>query len=268
MTELNEPWTGATTQYLTAARALWDLFADTASIADPSTKARAFGDGLSKLQQDMQATWLANLSGGALGFMHSMPGRGGAQLGGVAPSFEWPALGLTRERQEAMQRLNKLMQDYWQAQARLSMQWAEVLRTAFVMLGERVGAKLGTGEALTSPKALYDLWIEAAEAAFAKMAHGADYARTQGELANALSALRTEQRKLFESFSRELDLPTRDELNSVHRRLKELKAELRAFEAALAGERPASRAAATATPDKNTNDKNVKRARRKRSNGR
>jgi hypothetical protein len=62
---------------------------------------------------------------------------------------------------------------------------------------ERDARRLGTGEMFTSPKVLYDLWIECAEAAFSKMAHGPEYARIQGELTNTLSSLRTEQRKLF-----------------------------------------------------------------------
>jgi polyhydroxyalkanoate synthase subunit PhaE len=254
MTEPQDPWTGASNQYLAAARALWDLFMSTSSVADPAARARAFSEGLVKLQQDMQAIWLGNLGGGAFGFM---PGNGAAwHANPFGPwveafqrgltSFEWPALGVTRERQEAMQRLSKLTFDYWQAQARLTLHWSEVVRHALVLLGERVGAKLAAGEVFTSPKPLYDLWIESAEASFAKMAHSPEYARTQADLANALSGLRTEQRKLLEFFSKELDLPTRDELNSVHRRLKDLKAQLRALEASV--ERPPVRPAVRPRP--------------------
>ncbi|MGQ0833668.1 MAG: poly(R)-hydroxyalkanoic acid synthase subunit PhaE [Gammaproteobacteria bacterium] len=259
-------WSRATDQYGAISRALWDLFASAAGAADPSAKARAFSDGLSKLQQDMQASWLANLNGGPFGFMPFTPWNGPTPPANAAPwfeawqrgmtSFEWPALGLTRERQEAMQRLAKLSMQYWQAQMRLTTHWGEVVRDALAILGERMGAKLAAGERFTSPKPLYDLWIESAEAAFAKTAHSPGYARTQGALTNALSELRTEQRNLIESFSKELDLPTRAEVNSVHRRLKELKAELRAMQAAL--EKQARAAARPPADDK--------RARATRSN--
>jgi class III poly(R)-hydroxyalkanoic acid synthase PhaE subunit len=245
------PWVKATEQYGTISRALWDLFASTATASDPAVKSRSLSDGLAKLQQEMQATWLANLNRGSYGFMPFTPWNGPTPPANAAlhhvsafgpwfeawqrgmTSFEWPALGLTRERQEAMQRLGKLAGDYWQAQAHLAAHWGEVVREATQIFGERLSAKLAAGERFASPKPLYDLWIESAEAAFAKMAHGRQYARTQGELTNALSQLRTEQRNLLESFSRELDLPTRAEVNSLHRRMKELKAELRALEAAL-----------------------------------
>lgn len=186
------------------------------------------------------------------------PGVGPQRTGPVDPlvdvwqrrimSFEWPALGLTRERQEAGQRLAQLAAKLGQAQMRLTAHWAQMLTEAVQGYGERIAARLAQGEAIGSLKALYELWIEAAEEAFARMAHGARYAQTQAELANATAALRAAQRELLESWSRELDLPTRTELNSVHRRLKDMKAELRMLEQGLAGEDVAAERAAPAPP--------------------
>ena len=102
------------------------------------------------------------------------------------------------------------------------------------LLGERVAAKLQAGDIPESAKALYDLWIEAAESVFAKVAHTPAYAKAQADLGNTVAKLRTEQRIAIEAMTRQYDLPTRDELNTVHRRLKDLKAELRAVTARLA----------------------------------
>jgi class III poly(R)-hydroxyalkanoic acid synthase PhaE subunit len=224
-------WSAATDQYVALARSLWDAAAKAQAAPDPAGKARAFNDALAKLQQDLQSSWLANLDGRTFGFNpeHAFGPWAAAFQRGLA-NFEWPALGLTRERQQAMQDLARLTTRYWQAQMRLASHWGEVVRDALTLMGEGFAAKLSGGETFTSPKQLYDLWIECGEAAFARMAHSADYAQTQGELTNALSQLRSEQRKLAESIARELDLPTREEVNSVHRRLKEMKAQLRALE--------------------------------------
>jgi class III poly(R)-hydroxyalkanoic acid synthase PhaE subunit len=238
-------WSAATDQYVALARSLWEAAAKAQAAPDPAGKARAFNDGLAKLQQDLQAAWLSNLDGRSFGFTPEQAfGPWGAAFQRGLATFEWPALGLTRERQQAMQRLGKLTTQYWQAQMRLAAHWGEVVREALTLMGERFASKLAGGEKFTSPKDLYDLWIECGEAAFAKMAHSAAYAHTQGELTNTLSQLRTEQRKLVESVAKELDLPTREELNSVHRRLKEMKAQLRALEAQTEREPRAARPAA------------------------
>jgi class III poly(R)-hydroxyalkanoic acid synthase PhaE subunit len=232
-------WSAATDQYVALARSLWDAATRAQSAPDPAGKTRAFNDALAKLQQDLQSAWVSNLTA-----EHAFGPWGAAFQRGLA-NFEWPALGVTRERQQAMQRLARLTTQYWQAQMRLAGQWGEVVRDALTLMGERFAAKLAAGETFTSPKHLYDLWIECGEAAFARMAHSAEYAHTQGELTNALSQLRSEQRKLAESVARELDLPTREEVNSVHRRLKEMKAQLRALETQIEREaRPARPAAA------------------------
>jgi class III poly(R)-hydroxyalkanoic acid synthase PhaE subunit len=231
-------WSAATDQYVALARSLWDAAAKAQFASDPAGKARAFTDALSKLQQDLQSAWVSNLTA------EQAFGPWGAAFQRGLANFEWPALGLTRERQEATQRLARLTTQYWQVQMRLAAHWGEIVRDALKLTGERFAAKLAAGETFTSPKHLYDLWIECGEAAFARMAHSAEYAHTQGELTNSLSQLRTEQRKLAESIARELDLPTREEVNSVHRRLKELKAQLRALETQMEREqrpaRPAS----------------------------
>ena len=74
--------------------------------------------------------------------------------------------------------------------------------------------------------ALYDDWIEGAEEAYARMAHGEAFCSAQAELLNALSALRTELQSAFELWAKELDLPTRTELNRLHQAVKALRAEL------------------------------------------
>jgi len=237
-------WSAATDQYVALARALWDAAAKAQAAPDPASKARAFNDALGRMQQDLQSAWLSNLDSRAFGFTPEQAfGPWGAAFQRGLASFEWPALGLTRERQQAMQRLGRLTTQYWQAQLRLAAQWGEVVRDALSLMGERFASKLVAGEQFTSPKQLYDLWIECGEAAFARMAHSVEYAHTQGELTNTLSQLRTEQRKLVESVAKELDLPTREELNSVHRRLKDMKVQLRALESQVEREAPRARPA-------------------------
>ncbi len=75
-------------------------------------------------------------------------------------------------------------------------------------------------------KEIYDLWVEAAEGVYAQAARGSAFVQAQAEVTNALSQLRSAQRELVEEWTKQFDLPTRAELNSVHQQLRELKAAL------------------------------------------
>lgn len=223
-------------QYLGATRSLWEVLTKAMVNPDPSARASAVTEGLQALQQPFTQLWsqsasmfglpAANLPGGADLFtsMSKAWGGGGAEM---------PALGLTRERQESLQRIQTLSTQYLQQQAQLAQLWGGVIGDALQKLGERLGAKLTAGETIPSSKALYDLWIECAEEVYAKVAHSPAYAKAQADLGNTLAKLRTEQRIAIESVTQQYDLPTREELNTVHRRLRDLKAELRRVTARL-----------------------------------
>lgn len=223
-------------QYLAATRGLSEVLTKSMVNPDPTARARAFTEGLQALQQPFTQLWSQSAAGfGVPGFQ---PAEGGADFlqsltKGFGNGVELPALGLTRERQESMQRMQKLTRDYLQQQAQLMQLWGTIIGDALKLLGERVAQKLQAGETIASGKALYDLWIESAEAVFAKAAHSPAYAKAQAGLGNTVAKLRTEQRIAIESTSKQYDLPTRDELNTVHRRLKDLKSELRRVNARL-----------------------------------
>jgi len=58
------------------------------------------------------------------------------------------------------------------------------------------------------------------------MAHSEGYCRLQAELANAAVRVRAKQQAILEQLLRQFDLPTRSELNSVHRELRALREQL------------------------------------------
>jgi hypothetical protein len=212
-------------QYVGASRAFAELIAKISANPDPSARAQEFTAGLAALQQPFAKMW------------HSMV----SEQSGAA----MPALGLTREHQEANDRIRKLFTDLQQQQLTLSSMWSDIIAEALRAFGEKAGARLRTGESFPSIKVIYDLWIECAELAYAKAAHSPAYAKAQADMGNTMAHLRIEQRKQVEAISKQLDLPTRDELNTVHRRLKDLKTELRALQTQL---RAAKASANTTAP--------------------
>lgn len=227
-------------QYMGATRALTDLLTRAMSQPEPAARATEFMRGVPQLQQQFTNLWSQAISVNT--GMNLGSGDGGTEaLQSMLRGFgaaEAPALGLTRERQESLQRTQKLLGELGQQQATLMTQWGEVIGEALQRLGQRVAERLQSGGSFESVKVLYDTWIECAEAAYAKAAHSPAYAKAQADLATTLAKLRIEQRQSIEVVSKQFDLPTRDELNTVHRRIKDLKAEVRKLRAELDQQKP------------------------------
>jgi polyhydroxyalkanoate synthase subunit PhaE len=156
------------------------------------------------------------------------------------------AIGPMREHQQRWERMLQAQQRADQTRATLARLWSDALRDAARNFARRA---LEPGRAATEPAALYNEWIEGAEEAYARMAHGEAFCSAQAELLNALSALRTELQTAFEIWAKELDLPTRTELNRLHQAVKALRAELAGLAAApKAARSTASKPAASRTP--------------------
>lgn len=172
--------------------------------------------------------------GAAHPWMAFFPGMAG---GAFAPAAA-PALGPTREFQELCQRMARLGEQVQQAQLRLLEQWNGVVSTALTQLGERASALLAAAPTPETLRALYDQWVDNAEAAYAQAAHGPAFAAAQAEFGNAQSRLRVAQREYLELAAREFDLPTRPEMNTVLQQLRELRQAVRALEERLAGPGP------------------------------
>lgn len=217
--------------YLGVAREFWKVVeAAPAGSSDPATLQRqlealqsSFADGFSKLYSsgplggDLMAAWQ----------------RMGAAAGGAGqpPAFPgMPALGPLRERQEAMERLGRAALKYQQALGRFGELLTRVSGDAVGRLAKRVSRRVQSKEPIGSMRAMYDLWVDAGEEAYAAAAHGPEFAKAQGELNDALMELKTEQRAQVEDWARALDLPTRTELNTILKRMNTLRRRVRELE--------------------------------------
>ena len=98
-------------------------------------------------------------------------------------------------------------------------------------LGERAAAAAAGGEAsppVLSPRAALDLWIETANRALLEMQRSERYLESQAQLLKASTELRLAQQAVAEHYGRMFGLPTRTELDDVHRTVTELRRALRA----------------------------------------
>lgn len=181
--------------------------------------AQAFGGIDSTAAQGFVQQWQAWLAAAGQG------GFGGADW--HKPTHT-PAFGLQREQQEKQQALMAAMLDSAEQQRRYQ---ALILRANAQGL-ERLQNKLAEhsepGRQIESLKALYDLWIDSAEEAYAEIALSDEFREVYGAMVNAQMLERQLMQQQLEELCRQLGLPTRSEVDSLGRRLQEVRREQRA----------------------------------------
>ncbi len=139
-----------------------------------------------------------------------------------------PAFGLNREQQMQQQTLVAALLASMQASAR----YQELIQRANAQGMQRLQDKLvehaEPGRQIDSMKALYDLWVDASEEAYADIALTDEFRDVYGEMVNTQMRARQLQQEQTEHFSRELGVPTRSEVSSLGERLQALRREFRA----------------------------------------
>ncbi|HEY0332171.1 MAG TPA: class III poly(R)-hydroxyalkanoic acid synthase subunit PhaE [Stenotrophomonas sp.] len=169
-----------------------------------------------------------------------------------APWLQMPGLGLGRNHHVRWQAFNLAHQEY---QAR-SQAYVEQLRTALDRAFGVFQAKLSEhetlGSQLTSARALFDLWIEAAEEAYSAVALSEEFRDIYGAYANAHMRLRAAMQQEVEQVAGQYGMPTRSEMDAAHKKIAELERLVRRMatargQAPVADVAPRARAAKSAT---------------------
>ena len=166
-----------------------------------------------------------------------------AMLREASAPLDAPAFGPAREQQERWQRLLKAQRDNQQAQSRYQALLNRVLEQAFARFESKLAEHEAPGRQLTTVRALYDLWIDAAEEAYAGIALSPEFGVAYGDMVNAQMCLRVATQTEVEQVCRALGMPTRSEVTASHRKLHALQREVRALRAELAARAPAARPA-------------------------
>ena len=144
--------------------------------------------------------------------------------------FSVPALGPAREHHAELTELRDALAAHQRLAAEFTSRLADVHRQAVALLARRVADRAQAGQPVDSFRSLYDEWVSCGEQVFADVACSSEYARLQGALGDSDARLRTRMRGLVERWCRSLDLPTRSELDTAHRRIRELSRRLEALE--------------------------------------
>ncbi|PKV12182.1 class III poly(R)-hydroxyalkanoic acid synthase subunit PhaE [Xanthomonas prunicola] len=139
-----------------------------------------------------------------------------------APWLDMPAFGLNRNHQSRLQKLARAQQDFQAQSEAYGEQLKAAIEQAFARFASKLSEHESSGSQLTSARALFDLWIEAAEESYADIALSDHFREVYGGFANAHMRLRAALQEEIEQLSERIGMPTRSEMDAAHRRIAEL----------------------------------------------
>ncbi|MCC7097067.1 MAG: class III poly(R)-hydroxyalkanoic acid synthase subunit PhaE [Thermomonas sp.] len=186
------------------------------------------------LMQGLQGPGLENLarwSEAAMPWLDGVRAQATAALG-------MPAFGFTREHQERVQTLGKAQLRLQAAQRAYNTLLAKVSQAAMSRFESKLAEHEEPGRQIGSVRALFDLWVDAAEDAWAEAALSKAYRHAFGELANAQMLVRGAAQTLMEQAARACGQPVRSEMDGAYRKIAELERALRAATRQEAAESP------------------------------
>ncbi|RZA31289.1 MAG: class III poly(R)-hydroxyalkanoic acid synthase subunit PhaE, partial [Lysobacteraceae bacterium] len=128
-----------------------------------------------------------------------------------------PAFGQYREHQERWQALQLAQQDYQQRSDAFNALMLKCAQRAFEAFEDKLAAREEPGRQITSARALFDLWIDAAEQAYAEIALSLEFREVSGALTNAQMRLRAGIQREVELLGGLFGMPSRTEVDSAHR---------------------------------------------------
>lgn len=159
-----------------------------------------------------------------------------------------PAFGFAREHQERLQALGKAQIRMQEAQDAYATLLSKISKDAFDVFELKLAEREEPGRQITSVRALFDLWVDAAEEAWAENALSKEYLHVFGDLANAQMQLRAAAQAIGEQSAQTLGMPGRTELDSAHRKIAELERQLRRVQRSQTEVAPSPVARAQAKP--------------------
>jgi class III poly(R)-hydroxyalkanoic acid synthase PhaE subunit len=179
------------------------------------------------LLNNPMAAMLKGISGqGAQGFEamseNLMPFLAQAKQEGMS-WMKMPAFGYKREQQEHSQKMLVAFAEYQEALKHYNALILKSSQRSFGIFENKLAERSEPGRQIDSMRALYDLWVDSAEEAYAEIALSEEFRKVYGDVVNAQTRVRAQIQQEVERVGTDLGMPTRTELNSVHKRLHELR---------------------------------------------
>lgn len=183
--------------------------------------------------------------------LHGMTGASpmGAAREHLQQWLHLPTFGLAREHQERWQALASALLALREKSEAYDALMLGAGRDAFERFERKLAERAEPGRQLKSARALFDLWVDAAEEAYAEVALSPGFRSAYGELVNAQMRVRAGVQREIEQACAQLGMPTRTEVDAAHRRIAELERTVRRLQrGAAAPAAPVKREVATPAP--------------------
>ncbi len=134
-----------------------------------------------------------------------------------------PGFGPDREAQAQMQKGIKLLGEYQQVFSEYQTVMNKVGVEALEAMRLRILEMAEQGKEINSLREIYDLWVDCNEKAYAELVYTDEYSELYGRLTNALLAVKQLQGKVMDKLLAKLNMPTRQGMNTVLKRVQEMK---------------------------------------------
>ena len=144
-----------------------------------------------------------------------------------------PTVGYTREWQEELQQWGLLWIEHAEALREFGIVLVTVALRAFELFGKALSQKAVENEPMGGLREFYNQWVDCAEEAYSEISVTSEFVNAQARLTNTLFAIKRQEQKMVEEIQSALNMPTRRELDTSHRRLHELERRLWQLEQAL-----------------------------------
>ncbi|WP_159015986.1 class III poly(R)-hydroxyalkanoic acid synthase subunit PhaE [Cognatiluteimonas profundi] len=155
-----------------------------------------------------------------------------------------PTFGIGREHQERLQKLAQAQLDLQQHENAYNALMLKSAERAYAVFERKLAERDAPGRQLTTARALFDLWIEAAEEAYAEMALSPEFRDAYGARVNAQMRLRQAVQGEVERMSATLGMPTRSDLDAAFRKIADLERAMRKLRDDIVDRQPDARAEA------------------------
>ena len=176
-----------------------------------------------------------------------------------APPFsglaEIPSMGIARAHQTKILRAFDAFVDLRRAMLELNKTTIDALNKAVETVMSTLVEKGKKGEKIESVRELNRLWLDSADDVFTKMYASEDYLKVQRHVSKAGMTYKIMQQDVVEMVLKNLNLPTRSELDDAYKTLYELRKEVKSLkkavreQAKLTGEADPAIAAEAVTPN-------------------
>lgn len=138
-----------------------------------------------------------------------------------------PAFGFNREQQERLTQLGDDLAAYQQETQRYQALINKAMEAAIARMEHKLAQLDEPGRHLKSLKSVYDLWVDALEESYAEVALSPEFREAYGALVNSQMRVRKGVQTQVERNCAELGMPTRSELDGVHRKVADLRRSVR-----------------------------------------